>query len=118
MTRTARRPVGDPGPAQAMSLGHAALIVAGTALLALGASVATGRWRGWARDLAGGPMAMLVPAFGLMLVVLGLAPVLADGLRDVLFTASLLALFAASSSSYGSPTGSDPAGAGSATARR
>jgi len=78
-----------------MSLGHVALIAAGTALLALGGSAATGRWRGWARDLAGGPMAItLVPACGLMLVVLGLAPVLPDGLRDVLFMATLLALFA------------------------
>lgn len=78
-----------------MSTGHAMLVAAGAALLALAASAATGRWRGWARDLAGGPMAItLVPPCGLMLVVLGLAPLLPDGVRAALFAATLAALLA------------------------
>lgn len=78
-----------------MSVGHAALIAGGTALLVAAAVAVSGRWRGWARDLAGGPMTItLLPAGGLMLVVLGLAPVLPGGLRDLLFAATLLALLA------------------------
>ncbi len=78
-----------------MGLGHVALVAVGIGLLTAAAAAWTGRWRAWARDLAGGPMTItLAPACGLMALIIGLAPVLSDGLRELLFSATLLALLA------------------------